>query len=111
MLQYEENNNFDFLKISHLPPENIQVLVAENEASNFKMQLDQHGIKYSVLINDFQKVIDEESKAQRQAQMFESRNYQPDENDTNLYNFDHFPRHNAVRFIYSNTISLQLIIK
>lgn len=102
VLGYEENNDFDFLKVSQLPPENVQVLVTKNQVSNFKMQLDQHGIKYNVLVEDFQKIIDEESKAQRRAQMLATRSSLGDEND--IYNFDHFPRHNAVRFIYYKLI-------
>ncbi|XP_033229172.1 carboxypeptidase B-like [Belonocnema kinseyi] len=94
VLRFEDNNHFDFLKVSHVPPENVQVLVTENQLLNFKMQLDQNGIKYKVLVDDFQKVIDEESKAQRRALMLANRSHQGDENDT--YDFDHFPRHNAI---------------
>ena len=92
VLQNERNRGFDFIEISRLPPKNIQVLITANQVSNFKKQLDSHGIKYKVVIKDFQKMIEQESKAQKEAEINWKLN--------SSYSFDHFPRHHDVSCIF-----------
>ncbi|XP_033229018.1 uncharacterized protein LOC117180638 [Belonocnema kinseyi] len=88
VLQYKANRNFEFLSISDLRSENVQVLVTANEVSDFKKLLELHEIKYKVYIDDFQKLVDEESKAQKLAHKRSRRSF-----GVNApYHFNHFPR-------------------
>ena len=88
VLQYEGHKNFDFVKISYLPSENVQVLVTANEVPDFKKLLELHGIEYKVYIEDVQKLVDEESKAQKAAHKMTRRSLGIHE----LYSFNYFPR-------------------
>lgn len=100
VLQYKGNKNFDFLSISYLPSENVKVLVTENEISDFKKLLESHGIKYRIYIEDFQKLVDEESEAQKLAQKRSRRSLGLKE----LYSFNYFPRLDTVSTNFQNSI-------
>lgn len=90
VLQYEEVPGFDFMKVTRLPEHNVHVLVAASHVTFFKRALDFKKIAYKVVIDDFQKLVDEESYAQSIARMRSVDQF------AKAYDFTHFPRHDEV---------------
>lgn len=87
--KYDGQKGFNFVKITKLPSENVQVLVTADQVSDFKNQLKSNGIDYKVNIQDAQKLVDKESKEQNLAQKKKPRSFsRPFIN----FDFSYFPR-------------------
>ena len=95
VLEFEGRQGFDFMKITRLPRDNVHVLVSASQVPYFRNVLDHLGIKYTIFINDFQEIVDEESQAQEIARLA-TRTSASNRN----YTFTYYPRHEEVKFIY-----------
>lgn len=78
------------MKVTRLPEDNVHVLVSAQQALFFKRALDDKNIFYHVVIDDFQRLIDEESQSQRIARMKFFDGF------SESYDFTFFPRHEEV---------------
>ncbi|XP_033227491.1 carboxypeptidase B-like [Belonocnema kinseyi] len=91
VLQYEGVLGFDFMKVTRLANDNIHVLVTAFQVPIFKKALENHGIKYNVFIEDFGKLVEEESISQEIARVAAHRS-----KARRTYNFSYFPRHKEI---------------
>ena len=82
--KFENINGFDILRHPRSLNESYDILVEAAESQSFKNYLTANGINYEVFIENFQKIIDEESVRQDFLRFAVMRSE---------YGFKHFPRH------------------
>lgn len=106
VLQYEGVLGFDFMKVTRLAHDNIHVLVSAFQVPFFKKVLENHGIKYNVFINDFGKIVEEESISQEISRMAaRSSKFR------RSYDFSYFPRHKEVKiYIFLESLLKKTVI-